>query len=121
MSDEISMPTDIVAFAEELASGEAGALEVIKIYEFGDDEEAHDDAFQERKHREFEAVHSPLVEELSKKFGLPRIAGAEDEFDTIPLCGVFPAAIWEIEGAELYLAVSHEDRETPILLAIGTA
>ena len=121
MSDEISMPADIVAFAEELTSGEPGALEIIKIYEFEDDEEWHDDEFQERKQNEFEAVHSSLVDELSKKFGLPRIAEAEDEFEAIPLCGVFPAAIWEVEGAELFLAVSHEDRETPILLAIGTA
>ncbi|HUG19664.1 MAG TPA: hypothetical protein VMM56_11830 [Planctomycetaceae bacterium] len=121
MSDEISMPDDIVEFAEQLASGGPGALEFIKIYEFEDDEEAHDDEFQERMHREFETVHGSLVEELSRKFGLPRLAEAEDEFDAIPLNGVFPAAIWEIEGAELFLAVSHEDRETPILLAIGTA
>lgn len=120
MSDEISMPADIVAFAEELTSGEPGALEVIKIYEFADDEEWHDDEFQEGKHRDFEAVQGSLVEELSKRFGVPRIAEAEDEFDAIPLCGVFPAAIWEVEDAELFLAVSHEDRETPILLAIGT-
>ena len=120
MSDEISMPADIVAFAEELIAGEPEALEVIKIYEFEDDEEWHDDEFQEQKHREFEAVHRSLVEELSTKFGPASSAEAEDEFDAIPLCGVFPAATWEIEGTELFLAVSHEDRETPILLAIGT-
>ena len=121
MSDEISMPDDIVAFAEALTSGEPGALEIIKIYEFEDDEEWHDDAFQDRKHREFEAVHRSLVEELSGRFGAPEVAEEEDEFDSIPLNGVFPAAIWEIEGVELFLAVSHEDRETPVLLAIGTA
>ena len=93
----------------------------LRKLEFEEDEEWHDDEFQERKHCEFEAVHSSLVEELSKKFGPPRIAGVEDEFDTIPLCGVFPAAIWDTEGGELFLAVSHEDRETPILLAMGTA
>ncbi|NQT17094.1 MAG: hypothetical protein HQ582_30335 [Planctomycetes bacterium] len=121
MSDDISMPGDIVAFAEELTGSGPGALEIIKIHQFEDDEEWHDDEFQERMHREFEVVHRSLVEELSKKFGLPRIADAEDEFDAIPLCGVFPAAIWQVAGCELFLAVSHEDRETPILLAIGTA
>ncbi len=120
MSDEISMPTDIVAFAEELTNGEPGTLEIIQIYELDDPEEAHDDAFVERKHREFEVIHGSLVEELSKKFGDPRIAEAEDEFHSIPLCCVFPAAMWEVDGTELFLAISHEDRETPILLAIGT-
>ena len=120
MSEEIRIPDDIVAFAEGLTEGDPGALEVIKIHEFADDGEAHDDEFQARMHREFDAVHSSLVEKLSKKFGAPRIAEEEDEFDGIPLCGVFPAAIWDVSDGELFLAVSHEDRETPILLAIGT-
>jgi hypothetical protein len=120
MSDEISMPTDIVAFAEELINGEPGALEIIKIQILEGDEDAHDEAL-ELKHREFEAVHGSLVEELSKRFGDPRIAVEESEFDSIPLNGVFPAAMWEVEGTELFLAVSHEDRELPFLLAIGTA
>lgn len=45
MSNEISMPTDIVAFAEELIRGESRAWEFKKIYEFEDDEQAHDDTF----------------------------------------------------------------------------
>ena len=121
MSDEISMPDDIVAFAEGLIDGEPGALEVIKIYEPEDTEEFRDDEFHQRKHEEFNAVHRSLVEQLSKKFGDPKIAEKEDEFDSVPLCGVFPAAIWEVDGIELFLAVSHEDLETPMLLAIGTA
>ncbi len=120
MSDEISMPADIVSFAEELINDEPGSLEIIKIYMIEDDEEAHDDEFQKQKHLEFEAVHNSLAKELSKKFGTPKIAKKEDEFNKIPLCGVYPAATWEVNGAELYLAVSHEERETPYLLAIGT-
>ena len=114
------MPVNIVSFAEELISGELGSLEIIKIYEIEDDEEAHDDEFHKRKHLEFEAVHRSLVEEISKRFGDPKVAEVEDEFNTIPLCGVIPAATWEVDGTELYLAVSHEERETPFLLAIGT-
>ncbi|QDU07531.1 hypothetical protein [Gimesia aquarii] len=119
MNDEISMPNDIVEFAQELTSGEPGALEIIKIQEFEGDEDTNDDAL-ERKHREFEAVHQSLVEELSSRFGAPNVSKVEDEFETIPLCGVYPAATWEVEGMELFLAISHEDRETPMLLAIGT-
>lgn len=121
MSDEISMPTDIVSFAEELISGEPRSLEIIKIDMIDNEEETHDDEFQKQKHLEFEAVHRSLVEKLSQKFGTPKIAMAEDEFNTIPLCGVSPAATWEVNGAELFLAVSHEEREAPYLLAIGVA
>ena len=58
---------------------------------------------------------------MTKKFGTPRVAETEGEFDVIQLNGVFPASIWEIDGTELFLAVSHEDRETPILMIIGIA
>ena len=119
MYDEIDMPEDIVAFAEQLVAKEEDSLFFIKTYDWQDEEEAHDDDFQEEMHDEFCELYDSIVEQLSPRFGEAAEASGPDEFEEIQVNEAYPAAVWSLNEGTLYLAVSHEDRELPMLLAIG--
>jgi hypothetical protein len=94
-------------------------IELLSIHEFKNDSEAHDDKYQRKIHKEFQKAFNNHLKELEIEYGKSLIAEMEDEFDIIPLCGVFHSAIWKLDHGNLYLAVSHEDRETPVLLILG--
>lgn len=107
----------------ELAAGllEAGSggLEALRVHQFTNDEEAHDDDAIDKLYAVFSAEFDRDVSSLSKRYGKPVRRGEEHD-DVIPLNGVFRSAVWSIEDQQLYLAASHEDRGCPILLILGT-
>lgn len=103
---------------ELLANGEEEPVE-IRDHEFADDAAAHDDAAIERLYTEFGAECKKLQAELTRTFGKPSETGQEDG-EIVPHNGVFQFAAWEVEDQYLFVAASHEDRELPILLTIGT-
>jgi len=114
------MSKSATALAKELLEGEPGGLEELRIHEFADDESAHDDEGTQRLYADFSSEFDRVQKELSKKYGSPSRTGETDD-DVIPLCGVIRFAIWEVGDAQLFMAVSHEDRGVPILLMLGTA
>jgi hypothetical protein len=113
------MPKDAIALASELLEGDAGGLEELRIHEFADDEEAHDDEAVEKVRAEFSAEFDRVEAALTKTYGKPARAGKADD-DAIPLNGVFRFAIWAVDDKELFAAAAHEDRGVPILLMLGT-
>ena len=106
--------------ASELLEGDAGGLEELRVHEFTDDDEAHDDEAVERLCAEFSAEFDRVEAALTKRYGRPSRTGNEDD-DVIPLNGVFRFAVWSVGGKELFAAAAHEDRGVPILLMLGTA
>jgi hypothetical protein len=113
------MIKDAVTLARELLRQGDETLEELLIHEIRDDEEAHDDAAQDRLERDFVAAFDEALRRLRSAFGEPLRLGDEDD-DVIPLCGVFRWAVWEPGGKTLFLAAAHEDREVPYLLMLGT-
>jgi hypothetical protein len=108
------------ALAKELLDGDPGGLEELRIHEFTDDEEAHDDERTEKLYAEFSSELERAQKELMTVYGEPSQVGESDN-EIIPLNGVFRYAVWEVEGSQLFIAASHEDRGVPVLLMMGTA
>jgi hypothetical protein len=104
--------------ARELLDGGADELRELRIHEFEDDSQAHDEALQAKITKEFAAQFDQAQRDLTKKFGEPIRTGITDD-PGIPLTGVFRCAVWGVDGRELFLAAAHEDRETPVLLMMG--
>ena len=118
MRDEPAVTHDPVQLARLcLSTGED--LEVVRIHQFADDVEAHDDARQARLYAEFKIAFSIALSQLESVFGSAELADAERDVPFVPLCGVFCAASWVANGKRLYLAAAHEDRECPYLLVVG--
>jgi hypothetical protein len=105
--------------ARELLQGDTGGLEELRIHQFSNDEEAHDDEAIERLYADFSTEFGRVVAALSKHYGTPSRTGKEAE-EVIPLNGVFRFAIWPVGDKQLFAAAAHEDRGVPILLMLGT-
>jgi len=114
------MAKSTIQLAQSLLQSNDDTLEEIRMHEFDSDESAHDDALQERLLTEFEADFAKLQAELESRFGRPTEIGEQDH-EEIPLAGVFRFATWEVSDKLLFAAATHEDRELPFLLLIGTA
>jgi hypothetical protein len=106
--------------AKELLGGEPGRLRDLRVHQFTDDEEAHDDERTEKLYAEFSAELDRVQKELTGEYGQPSRTGGTDD-KIIPLNGVFRFAVWEVGNSQLFVAAAHEDRGVPILLMIGTA
>ena len=114
------MAKSAVSLAREVLEGDAGALEELRIHEFTDDEEAHDDEAVEQLYADFSSEFAGVVAVLSKQYGKPSRTGNDDDED-IPLNGVFRFAVWPVGDKQLFVAAAHEDRGVPVLLMLGTA
>jgi len=114
------MAKSATALASELLEGDAGGLEELRIHEFADDEEAHDDDAIDKLYEDFSTEFDRVVTALSKQYGKPSHTGQEDD-EVIPLNGVFRFAVWPVGDKRLFAAAAHEDRGVPILLMLGTA
>jgi hypothetical protein len=114
------MVKSATALASELLEGDAGGLEELRIHDFADDEEAHDDEAIDKLYEEFSSELDSVVTTLSKKYGKPSRTGKEDD-EAIPLNGVFRFAMWSVGDKQLFVAAAHEDRGVPVLLMLGTA
>lgn len=108
---------ELKSLAQRALDGD-DVLEAVELFEFSGDEDAHDDAFQEKLERQFEAKFDDACDVLAGELGEPSRTGSADD-DAIPLCGVFRFALWEKAGRGVYLAAAHEDRECPFLILIG--
>ena len=109
------MPKSATNLARQFLARDKGSLEDLRIHQFKNDKEAHDDIAIDRLHAEFVSDFERVLSELSASYGEPSRTGVDNDKD-IPLCGVDRFAIWEVEGRLLYVAVAHEDRECPLLL-----
>jgi hypothetical protein len=114
------MAKSATALATELLEGDPGGLEELRIHEFTDDEEAHDDDAIDKLYEDFSSEFERIVTTLSKEYGKPSRTGKEDD-DVIPLNGVFRFAVWTVGDRQLFAAAAHEDRGVPVLLMLGTA
>jgi hypothetical protein len=114
------MPKDATTLASELLHGDAGGLEELRIHEFTDNQEAHDDEAIEKLCADFSAEFDRVEAALTKLYGKPLRTGKEDD-EAIPLNGVFRFAFWPVGDKQLFAAAAHEDRGVPILLMLGTA
>jgi hypothetical protein len=114
------MAKSATALARELLEGDTGGLEELRMHEFADDEEAHDDDAIDKLYEEFSSEFDRVVATLSKKYGKPSRTGKEDD-EVIPLNGLFRFAVWSVGDKQLFAAAAHEDRGVPILLMLGTA
>jgi hypothetical protein len=120
------MAKSAATLASELLAGDAGGLEELRIHEFTDDEEAHDDEATEKLYADFSAEFDRVQVALTKQYGKPSRTGKEGiEYDqddeAIPLNGIFRFAVWTVGDKQLFAAAAHEDRGVPILLMLGTA
>lgn len=114
------MKYEIITIAKKLLDSENGGLESLRIWEFADDFESHDDQLIEQLYVDFSAEFDLVQTALTKEYGDPSSNG-NDDADWIPLCGVLRFAIWSVGNKQLFAAVAHEDRGVPILLMLGTA
>lgn len=103
--------------AEFLEAGD-GAMDAIRIHEFDRDGGEHNDDVIKSLHVDFKKDFDTATQVLTAEYGKPTNSG-EDDDDAIPLTGIESFHIWEIGDQRLFLAVCHEDRETPILLMLG--
>src|SRR5207302_10108887 len=87
--------TKLVGLAKKCLSS-PGTMELLKIHQFDDDSEAHNEERQKSLEEEFEAGFSETVHVLEQEFGQARIAKSEQDVEGIPLCGVFSAAFWQV-------------------------
>lgn len=114
------MANSATDLATKLLDAKSCELEELRVHEFADDEEAHDDDAIDTLYEEFIAEFDRAVTALSENYGKPTRTGEEDD-DVIPLNGVFRFAVWSVGDRQLFVASAHEDRGVPILLMLGTA
>lgn len=124
------MAKSATTLAQELLEGDAGGLKELRIHEFADDEEAHDDEAIEKLYEDFSSEFDRVEAALSKQYGKPSRRGKTDDGhggiaydqdnELIPLNGVFRFAVWTVGDKQLFATAAHEDRGVPILLMLGT-
>jgi hypothetical protein len=97
----------------------------VTIY-FIEDEHAHNDEEQERLLVALLSDFESARNQLDVEFGVSRRGewnGETRQWDAqterIPISAVADAAWWTVDGCELFLAASKEDRETPFFLILG--
>jgi hypothetical protein len=112
------MTVSITQNARELLCRECSAFETLDVHEFAGDIDAYDDILQLRLAKEFTAKFHHAKAELIKDFGQASKTG-EGGDETVPLSGVCHFAVWKQGSRNLFLAVTHEDRECPHLLILG--
>lgn len=115
----MSIDADTV-LAQAAAALKEGGMDVVRIHELELDGDEHDDAVTYRLHTEFKADFDDATKVLSEYYGPPSRTGNADDH-AIPLAGLVAFNIWDADDCTLFLAISHEDRGTPILLMLGCA
>jgi hypothetical protein len=103
--------------AEFLEAGD-GAMDAIRIHEFEMDGDEQDDDAIDSLHQDFKKDFDAAARVLTAEYGAPSHSGSDDD-DSIPLTGIEAFNMWNTGDQSLFLAISHEDRGTPILLMLG--
>jgi hypothetical protein len=114
------MAKSATTLARELLVSDDGGMEELRIHEFQDDKEAHDEEALEKLYADFSSEFDRVEAALSNQYGMPSRTGKEDN-EVIPLNGVFRFAVWSVGDKQLFVASAHEDRGVPILLMLGMA
>ena len=109
-----------IRLAKELLDGDAAKIELLRMHDFLNDLEAHDDELTERLYQVFSTALEHVRSDLDLNYGLPTQVGTDERPPFIPLNGVFRFAVWDVGNRQLFLAAAHEDRGVPILLILGT-
>ena len=117
MSDAPIQNSPIDAARICLAGEEVMVL--LRVRQFVDDVEAHNDQIQDQLEREFEEAFEIASSILSAEFGHGSASSEDEEDDFVQLSGVFSLTTWDVAGKQLFLAAAHEDRETPFFLVVG--
>ena len=113
----IDESTVVQQAAEFLEVGD-GAMDAIRIHEFELDGDEHDDDAVELLHKDFKKDFDTATLVITAEYGAPMRSGSDDD-NAIPLSGIEAFNIWTVGDGGLFLAISHEDRGTPILLMLG--
>jgi hypothetical protein len=108
-----------VGLALKCLAAEGKQLELLLIYQFKDDAEAHDDELQRRLEVEFEKEWKRATTEIACEFGAATIAVDYNDTRYVPLNGVGGVSSWLVGDKRLYVCYAHEDRELPYLLVVG--
>ncbi|MEM7624630.1 MAG: hypothetical protein AAF333_03265 [Planctomycetota bacterium] len=108
--------SDLLRQAHEFL--DSGDMDAIRIHEFNLDGDEHDDKAIDELHIDFKNDFDLAAEKLTHSLGMPTLSGTNDD-DAIPMTGITHFHIWRTNDAGLFLAISHEDRGTPILLMLG--
>nr|CAP48492.1 putative integron gene cassette protein [uncultured bacterium] len=74
-----------------------GEIVLLRVRQFKDDLEAHDDDLQERLAEQFDDAFVSAIESLESEFGPASEIDCDLEDVPLPLCGFFRVAIWEID------------------------
>lgn len=114
------MAKSIIIRATELLERGIGSLEELRIHEFLNDEEAHDDDAIAKLYADFSAEFDQVEGLLAKRYGNPSRIGKEND-EVIPLNGIFRFSIWLVGNKQIFAAAAHEDRSSPIILMLGTS
>lgn len=114
----MTIDTDALTSAVSAALTE-GEMDAVRIHEFELDGDEHDDDATEQLHESFHADFDTAMATLAKTYGQPTRSKSDSDDDAIPLCGLCRFAVWDTDDGRFFLAVSHEDRGTPILLMVG--
>ncbi len=114
----MTIDADALASAVSAALTE-GEMDAVRIHEFELDGDEHDDDAIEKLHESFHIDFHTAIGTLAKEYGQPSRSESDCDDDAIPLCGPCRFAVWDTDNGGFFLAVSHEDRGTPILLMVG--
>ncbi|MCA8986774.1 MAG: hypothetical protein KDA78_03990 [Planctomycetaceae bacterium] len=109
----------ILSKAAQLLKCTSSQFKELDCRELQDDEEAHDDQLQDTLKETFLKNCEQYEQAITKKYGAPTGRGSK-EHPEIPVNGVIRYFIWSTGKQKLYLAVSHEDRELPWIISMGT-
>ena len=110
---------DVLAIATQVLD-EPGEMEPVRLDMLEDDEIAHDDEAMKSLYSEFETFFDEAKSVLTQNYGEPAEIAEEDEEEVVPLNGIWRYALWSTDQATLFLALSHEDREAPVILMLGS-
>lgn len=119
MQRKISLPDDIIDFAQKLISNREECFEPVLIFEFDDEESAYDDDFIDEQIDKLSISLENIKNTLESHFGPPTFCEEDDEADDTPIYGSEKGIAWEADEYLLYAAIIHEDREMPLLLGVG--
>lgn len=107
------LPADL---AEGMLTQSDSTFEVLKIYQFQNDVDAHNDKLQADLEIEFNREFENIFTQLQSRFADP----TSIDLPSVDLpVGGFRNAVWLIGEKVLSLVAYHEDREVPFVLLLS--
>jgi len=91
----------------------------VRVWDFKDDEEAHDKKLRQQVDEEAHEVAREYEAELTEKYGLP-LKPTVELLNMLPVCGLLHGVVWQVKSKKLFLAVTWEDVGLPYAIVLGT-